>query len=488
MYREGGSHMIRKVIIDGLFNKNEITLDIKNELYLLTGDNGSGKTTILNIIYNVLTSEFSGLFNIKFKQIKIDFEENDRSLKHISVIKEKHKLIINYFTNETYKLVAEKNSYANRYNLTYITEEINRFEEDEEDDMGLFWGSSSDSIYSLINKYPQLQFIKELKESILYFPTFRRIESDLKILKQSTSINYEEEINIGFEDRRIVMGVNDKEIISIYKSYSDKIRKSNSEGLNELLKKFIKNLISSIDNGNKRQDEIPKITDYNETVNNLIDLVDKLGIDDGLNKVGIKEYFKEYEDEVKNVSELKSGLKEINKTHSKKDSKRNLKDLSEMANIVIKLVELQNRNVNLIFDLISLYGDHLNEQDGVLKPVKNLKMAFESFFKEKLELRFDEKNYSLELSTDFDVLSTGEKQLITLLSYISLIMTDNVFKPLVIIDEPELSLHISWQKKLLPNLLELSENAYLIATHSPYIANINYINSVKQLGDIDGDN
>ena len=43
---------------------------------------------------------------------------------------------------------------------------------------------------------------------------------------------------------------------------------------------------------------------------------------------------------------------------------------------------------------------------------------------------------------------------------------------LVLIDEPELSLHISWQKAFMDDLLEIIRIAHfdvLVATHSPYI-------------------
>jgi len=43
---------------------------------------------------------------------------------------------------------------------------------------------------------------------------------------------------------------------------------------------------------------------------------------------------------------------------------------------------------------------------------------------------------------------------------------------LVLIGEPELSLHVAWQKRFLPDLLEIVATAQfdvLIATHSPYI-------------------
>ena len=67
---------------------------------------------------------------------------------------------------------------------------------------------------------------------------------------------------------------------------------------------------------------------------------------------------------------------------------------------------------------------------------------------------------------DFKVLSSGEKQLLILL--IKVFLAKNA---LITLDEPELSLHIKWQQKLLESMHELNPNAQLIvATHSPEIA------------------
>ena len=64
-----------------------------------------------------------------------------------------------------------------------------------------------------------------------------------------------------------------------------------------------------------------------------------------------------------------------------------------------------------------------------------------------------------------DKLSAGEKQMLSFLCY-------NAFseKTAIFIDEPELSLHVDWQRLLLPTLLEQgTENQFFIATHSPFI-------------------
>lgn len=62
-------------------------------------------------------------------------------------------------------------------------------------------------------------------------------------------------------------------------------------------------------------------------------------------------------------------------------------------------------------------------------------------------------------------LSSGEKQMLSFLCYNAFSQDTAIF-----IDEPELSLHIDWQRLLLPTLLDQSTgNQFFIATHSPFI-------------------
>jgi hypothetical protein len=65
------------------------------------------------------------------------------------------------------------------------------------------------------------------------------------------------------------------------------------------------------------------------------------------------------------------------------------------------------------------------------------------------------------------VLSSGEKQIVSLFSHLLLSGIDKAF---VLIDEPELSLSVPWQKTFLPDIFETSQCSGLIAvTHSPFI-------------------
>lgn len=64
-----------------------------------------------------------------------------------------------------------------------------------------------------------------------------------------------------------------------------------------------------------------------------------------------------------------------------------------------------------------------------------------------------------------DALSAGEKQMLSFICY-------NAFHKdsIIFIDEPELSLHVDWQRKLYPILeSQGSRNQFIFATHSPFI-------------------
>jgi len=79
-------------------------------------------------------------------------------------------------------------------------------------------------------------------------------------------------------------------------------------------------------------------------------------------------------------------------------------------------------------------------------------------------------------------LSSGEKQLLLIL--LKVLVQDN--KPSILfMDEPELSLHIDWQKKLIQYIRELNPNVQIIiATHSPAVIMEGWLDKVTEVSDI----
>ena len=79
-------------------------------------------------------------------------------------------------------------------------------------------------------------------------------------------------------------------------------------------------------------------------------------------------------------------------------------------------------------------------------------------------------------------LSSGEKQILAIL--LTVLVEDN--QPYVLfMDEPEVSLHIEWQKRLIDLCIELNPNVQIIlTTHSPAVVMNGWVDSVTEVTDI----
>jgi predicted ATP-binding protein involved in virulence len=100
-----------------------------------------------------------------------------------------------------------------------------------------------------------------------------------------------------------------------------------------------------------------------------------------------------------------------------------------------------------------------------------------------LELETEDSSYSRNHSSfpdkhqsNIKSLSSGEKQIATLL-YASHISSQEV----ILIDEPEISLHINWQRNLLKEIVSKIKNKQIIVcTHSPVIGT-NFRESIQAM-------
>lgn len=113
----------------------------------------------------------------------------------------------------------------------------------------------------------------------------------------------------------------------------------------------------------------------------------------------------------------------------------------------------------------------LEKQERIRRPQHDFLNVINEMYKNKI-LSLNQRN-ELEVVLDdgthlpLSELSSGEKQLLILFSE-SLLQERREF--IYIADEPELSLHITWQEQLTRNLLKINPNAQVIfATHSPDI-------------------
>jgi predicted ATP-dependent endonuclease of OLD family len=79
-------------------------------------------------------------------------------------------------------------------------------------------------------------------------------------------------------------------------------------------------------------------------------------------------------------------------------------------------------------------------------------------------------------------LSSGEKQILAIM--LTVLVQDGE-DYVLFMDEPEVSLHVEWQKRLIDLVLELNPHVQIIlTTHSPAIIMNGWLDSVTEVSDI----
>ncbi len=104
-----------------------------------------------------------------------------------------------------------------------------------------------------------------------------------------------------------------------------------------------------------------------------------------------------------------------------------------------------------------------------------------SIIRTENEIRFLQMD---EVLTPYQ-LSSGEKQMLVIL-LTTLVEDDQPY--VLFMDEPEVSLHIEWQKQLIDNIIRLNPNVQIIlTTHSPAVVMNGWTDKVTEVSEIEVD-
>ncbi len=139
-----------------------------------------------------------------------------------------------------------------------------------------------------------------------------------------------------------------------------------------------------------------------------------------------------------------------------------------------------NKTLDDIKKIMPLYIENMiYEEDARASEIhKKVRDEINTIFKDlKISMEFDTRNGKGELffrnkkgeKISIDDLSTGEKTLISKILYLYIRKVED---SIILIDEPELSLHPAWQNrvlKLYENFAKENNCQIIIATHSPHI-------------------
>lgn len=428
--------------IYGLFGRYNIEIPFDKEVNIYIGENGLGKTTILNCIYFVLEGKFSKLVNIQFDEIRVKFKNNQefrlikadfRDYVYNKSDRVYNKFLIDHeiLDNEIDNIVIRSDKLDSNIELDYLVHEYaskmevpisfarSKIFEYYENRLLNYSSSRKKG-----NKNNVLDFSKAKKENIteriIYLPTYRRIEDDFASLNLRNEELNKAELLIRF-------GMSD--VQNSIERILDKIRTLAMEGFTEMTGVLLKQYVDGDDllgNNKKRMYEVDI-----ETVKIVLDRVGK----------EIEERYKNKILDLMTTGEIRNGKylylwNLINKLVTNYDLQKAYDDrIKKFANTCNKYLNDKHFNYNQSTLTLEIYLDNVKRR----------------------------KNQTIPLTQ----LSSGEKQIVSLFSKLYLESDD---PSIVIIDEPELSLSLQWQKMLLPDIMRTGNCKLLLTvTHSPFI-------------------
>lgn len=419
-----------------------------DRLTLLTGINGSGKTTILNAVVALITPNLSLLQAIGFKTISVDLLDDRGKKSTISATRDEDKVHL------TVQGIAEAFSYN-----VYVAEPAPSYRQQEAE------AEHFREVLANSATHPVMKFIATL-------PTPMFLGLDRRARLQG-------------DDRRSLM----HRPRSLYPSrnvFGGSLPASlaEAEDLAEGAYRDTRFRASNISDELQRQMLLSLLTftkeDYSGEISYPTDQERK-----DLKRVGadlkiFPAIFSLPKEEVdKRVSKYIDLLqKTVDEIPRNADIKRDFKDgvtaPSYFDNLITWSVNRsQLRKIKVISQTVSTYNER---RTAALKPFETYQALINDFLDDSGKQISIDSHGGLHVSIKgldgrkpLSSLSSGEAQVFVILTNLSFnpaAQKANVF----IIDEPELSLHVRWQEMFVDAMLSANKNIqFLMATHSPSI-------------------
>lgn len=433
--------------LNGLHGYKTLSVNCEEQASIVLAENGVGKTTLLNCLYALLSGRTSRLVSLDFRDAVLQFGgkevifSKEQAFKSLESLDPKQ-LMGKRPARELLEYGARPDQLAELV-TAYIqggrglTAQLPIFRR-------LFARSpfSRDEIFQRLERLRSViydstymsNFRKEVINAmegtqVLYLPTYRRIEAN-------------------FEDVSLVRDKPEPRLIremTEEESERDELIFFGLSDVEEKLEKMCRSIQTSM------------VEAYSSLSGNLIDSL-----------LGTTQYEPDLEQQF-DLESIRLILGRLGKSNTV--TEENL----EKAIAGAKLADERYRPLAYFLRELWRSYEASRPQELAIEDFINVVNAYlkagespEKFLRfDKVRLKVQVWHDLLDCALPFGSLSSGEKQIVSVFARL-LLDSDNRY--LILIDEPELSLSIEWQRRFLPDILETKSCSQLLAiTHSPFV-------------------
>ena len=440
---------ISRFEISGLHGFKNIDMRFTDNTLILVGENGAGKTTVLHLLYYLLSGQWSAMAKYQFDKIKLTIGKKTHTLYYSDFEELLHKIDrrqINKLPPQVRRQVmALLERTGGRLPISELEELCDQYDIPLHffiDEVDLFSRGIKEKPRAMLKTMEEIQ--ASLDSQLLYLPTYRRIEQELnRIFKDFDEREFMRRRRTPVSSRRVdayveLVEFGMKDVESAIRDTREDLDRFARTNLNTLTFSYLGDVVEE-----KYQSvDLRPIKEADpKTIDSILNRVQEPALSQK-NKQRLREI-------IQNIQEDKT-----NNVHSQ-----------VICHYFTKLMtfhqELEEKEAKIVNFCDACNGYMVDKEFDYDMSSFNLKI---------LQRGESDSNREIELKN----LSSGEKQVVSLFSHLYLSGGKKYF---VLIDEPELSLSVDWQRKFLLDIHKADFCSGLVAvTHSPFI----YDNELKK--------